>query len=433
MKAIKIDLFNFQTIPMRTFHMTWWSFFLCFFSWFGVAAFMPIIRDEFSLTKTQIGNILIASVAMTILARLIIGWVCDKIGARKAYTWLLIIGSIPVICIGFSYNYETFLLFRLMIGCIGASFVITQYHTSIMFASNCVGSANATTAGWGNMGGGATQIIMPLILSLFMSLGIGKFLGWRLSMVVPGVLLFITGILYLFITKDTAEGNTSEITNKKQKTKGVFINTIKDYRVWILFIIYGTCFGVELTINNIAALYYTDVFNLSLIQAGLVAGSFGLMNIFARTLGGNLSDKISFSKGLKGRMILLGALVLLEGLSLILFSQIGYLPLAIITMIIFSLFVQMTEGATFSVVPFINQQSLGSIAGVVGAGGNAGAIAFGFLLTLQDMSYSSAFLIIGIVVLSSSILTLFLRFSDETEKQIKHEIKRAQMQKLELE
>jgi hypothetical protein len=41
----------------------------------------------------------------------------------------------------------TFLMFRLMIGCIGASFVIRQYHTSVMLAPNCVGTANATTAG----------------------------------------------------------------------------------------------------------------------------------------------------------------------------------------------------------------------------------------------------------------------------------------------
>ena len=67
--------------------------------------------------------------------------------------------------IGLAQNYEAFLLFRLAIGAIGASFVITQYHTSVMFAPNCVGTANATTAGWGNLGGGVTQMVMPLIFT----------------------------------------------------------------------------------------------------------------------------------------------------------------------------------------------------------------------------------------------------------------------------
>ena len=55
--------------------------------------------------------------------------------------------------------------------------------------------------------------------------------------------------------------------------------------------IYGACFGIELTINNIAALYFMDYFDLGLKTAGLVAGLFGLMNIFARTLGGIIGDR----------------------------------------------------------------------------------------------------------------------------------------------
>ena len=132
---------------MRAFHLAWVSFFCAFFGWFGVAPLMVIVRDDLGLTKEQIGNTIIASVAATILARLVIGWLCDRLGPRLVYTGLLMVGSIPVMTIGLAQNYESFLLFRLAIGVIGASFVITQYHTSLMFAPNVVGTANATTAG----------------------------------------------------------------------------------------------------------------------------------------------------------------------------------------------------------------------------------------------------------------------------------------------
>ena len=95
-KATRIRLADFSSAPMRAFHMAWFAFFLCFFSWFGVAPLMPVIRQEFHLTKAQIGNSTIASVAITVLGRLLIGWLCDRIGPRKAYTWLLILGSLPV-------------------------------------------------------------------------------------------------------------------------------------------------------------------------------------------------------------------------------------------------------------------------------------------------------------------------------------------------
>src|SRR5215468_518263 len=185
-KAARIQMRDFHSAPMRAFHMTWFAFFFCFFGWFGIAPLMPVIRDELHLTKDQVGNSIIASVAITILTRLLIGWLCDRIGPRRAYTWLLIVGSLPVMGVGLAHDYTTFLIFRLAIGAIGASFVITQYHTSVMFAPNIVGTANATAAGWGNLGGGATQIAMPLLFSAFVSLGAGAWWGWRMAMFIPG-------------------------------------------------------------------------------------------------------------------------------------------------------------------------------------------------------------------------------------------------------
>src|SRR5918995_3223625 len=100
-KAARINLLDFKSAPMRAFHITWRTFFLCFFGWFGIAPLMPVIREDLHLTKGQIGNIIIASVAITIFARLFFGWLCDKIGPRISYTILLLIGSLPVMFIGF--------------------------------------------------------------------------------------------------------------------------------------------------------------------------------------------------------------------------------------------------------------------------------------------------------------------------------------------
>ncbi len=147
-KATKISLFSLKTPQMRTSHLTWLAFFVAFFGWFGIAPLMAIVRDDMNLTNTQIGNTVIASVLITVIAGLVIGWLCDRYGPRLTYSGLLILGAIPAMCIGLAQNYETFLLFRLAIGVIFASFVITQYHTLVMFAPNVVGTANAATAGW---------------------------------------------------------------------------------------------------------------------------------------------------------------------------------------------------------------------------------------------------------------------------------------------
>ena len=428
-KATKINLFSFKAPHMRTFHITWMAFFLCFFGWFGIAPLMAIVRDELDLTKAQIGNTIIASVAITIFARLFIGWLCDRIGPRIAYTGLLILGSIPVMLIGLSNSYESFLIFRLAIGAIGAAFVITQFHTSVMFAPNVVGTANATTAGWGNLGGGVTQMIMPLVFALFVALGFVNAAAWRWAMVVPGIALFIMGIIYYKYTQDTPDGNLSDLRKrdpeykmKKKDSNKSFGIAVRDYRVWGLFLIYGACFGVELTINNIAAIYYKDYFHLDIKTAGLIAGLFGLMNLFARSLGGLFGDKFGIKYGLKGRVYFLFVILLLEGVMLMVFSQMSVLPLAIITMVFFSLCVQMAEGATYSVVPFINKKAVGSISGIVGAGGNAGAVAAGFLMKSEGLGYPQALFILGIAVLAISFVSFTIKFSEADEKETKGEV-----------
>src|SRR3546814_17668527 len=95
-KATTIKLFSLRTPQMRAFHLSWLAFFVCFFAWFAVAPLMPVIKGEFGLSKEQLANIAIASVAVTIFGRLLIGPLCDKYGPRLVYTCLLGFGALPV-------------------------------------------------------------------------------------------------------------------------------------------------------------------------------------------------------------------------------------------------------------------------------------------------------------------------------------------------
>ena len=149
------------------------------------------------------------------------------------------------------------------------------------------------------------------------------------------------------------------------------------------------------------------------------------MNIFARTTGGIIGDKFGQRWGLRGRVKWLFIALAIEGVALVLFSRMTVLPVAIASMILFSLFVQMSEGATYSVVPFINKKALGSVAGIVGAGGNMGAVAAGFLIRAESISYSEALLILGGLVFVCSFTTYFVTFTPEHEAEAKEELQRA--------
>jgi MFS transporter, NNP family, nitrate/nitrite transporter len=409
----KLNIFSFKGVQMRTFHITWFSFFISFFSWFALAPLMPIIREELKLNKSQIGDILIASVTATIVARLVIGRLCDTWGPRKTYTTLLILGAIPVFLVGLSKDFTSFLLFRLIIGFIGGSFVITQFHTSQMFAPNIKGTANAVTGGWGNLGGGVTNIVMPFIFTFIAGMGFAKPQAWRLAMIVPGVLMLICAFLYWNYTKDTPTGNYDEVGSPASKEKGNLWEVLRDWRVWALTIAYALCFGMEITFDNVAHLYFTDHFKADLTTAGILAGSFGLMNIFARALGGWIADKIGSKYGLNGKGLMLGLCLAIEGALIIVFAMQDNLTAAIISMIAFALSLKMANGATYSITPFVNVKNYGMVAGVVGAGGNVGGMLMGFLFKRQDLTYSQAFQYIGVAAIIAGIIVTLTKFQDK--------------------
>jgi len=410
----KLNIFSLKGVQMRTFHTTWLMFFVCFFGWFGLAPLMPTIRAELHLSKGQVGNTIIASVAATIIARLIIGKLCDTWGPRKTAVRLLLIGSLPVFLVGLAHDYTSFLLFRLAIGVIGSSFVITQFHTSMMFAPNIKGTANAVTGGWGNLGGGITNMVMPLIFAAIVGAGFTKAEAWRYAMIVPGVMMLIMAFIYSKYTKDTPNGNYDEIGHTKTSSSKTDWSILADWRVWALTLSYAMCFGMEITFDNVASLHFVDTFHLSQSSAGFWAGIFGFMNIFARALGGIVSDKVGGKFGMRGKGLLLAGVLLLEGAGLVLFANSGNLTAAIISMLSFALFLKMSNGATYGIVPFINSKNVGMVSGIVGAGGNLGGMLFGFLFKSSTITYVQAFTYIGIAVMVVSVIVLITRFQKQT-------------------
>jgi NNP family nitrate/nitrite transporter-like MFS transporter len=423
LKATSINLFSLATPQMRAFHLTWIAFFVCFFAWFATAPLMPVIKTDLHLTNDEVYSIGIAGVFATVLARFAIGPLCDKYGPRITYTALLAFGALPVIGIAFAWDYTSFLVFRLLIGIIGASFVITQFHTSVMFAPNVVGTANATVGGWGNAGGGVTQTVMPLVLGGVAAWGFGAHLSWRYAQILPAILMLVVAVLYWKYTQDTPDGNFTDMRRQgistavgKKGGLGVMAEAAKNYRVWILAACYAASFGVELFVHSIAVTYYFNTYHLTVETAGLAVGAFGLLALFARALGGIISDKVARSKGLDGRTWLLFALMLGEGIFLIVFSRSDTVAVAIGTMLVFGLFTHMACGSLYALVPFVDRKVLGGVCGIIGAGGNIGGVAAALLLRFTGLP-QLCFTVLGVAAVICACAAASIRFSAAHKEQ----------------
>jgi len=407
-KATEIKLASFKRPHMRAFHFSWMCFFTAFFIWFAIAPLLPEISLTLGLSKQQVWTSNICSVAGTIIMRFINGPLCDKYGARILMGVVLAAASIPCACTGLVQNATQLYILRFFIGLGGSTFVMCQYWTSSMFTKEVAGTANAIVGGWGNLGGGVTQLIMGSVLfPLFKAGGMSAEQAWRTVCIVPACVGVLMGLLTVKLSDDCPKGNYAEMkkngTMAEVSASASFRSGALNVNTWLLFIQYACCFGVELTMNNAAASYFKATFELSTESAAAIASLFGWMNLFARGLGGFLSDKANYGYGMRGRLAFQTLCLVGEGLMVFVFANTKSLGLAIFVMVIFSTFVQAAEGSTFGIVPYVNPPVTGSISGIVGAGGNVGAVCFG--LGFRNLDTIHAFYLMASCILVSGVIS----------------------------
>jgi MFS transporter, NNP family, nitrate/nitrite transporter len=297
---------------------------------------------------------------------------------------------------------------------------MAQYWPSRMFATEIAGTANGVVGGWGNLGGGVSQILMGRILFRFFKDHVYNDDGsednnaaaersWRTICVIPAALAFMWGILLPFCSDDAPQGNYDQMKKTGTMDRIYMTTSLRNGATrctWILYVQYACSFGVELAMNNAAVLYFTTEFGLTTESASTLGFAYGSMNVFARALGGIVSDRLNMNMGLRGRLWLQTILLILEGVMIIVFANARSLAGSVATMCIFSVFTQSAEGAIFGVVPYVSKLYTGSVAGFVGSGGNVGSVVYGF--GFRHLPYRTAFIMMGTIVIASSTLSCLI-------------------------
>jgi NNP family nitrate/nitrite transporter-like MFS transporter len=445
----------------RILHFTWFAFFLSFVMWFNLAPFQQSVMAAFELTPQQWKTLLILNVALTIPARIITGMLVDRFGPKIMYSMLL--GSSSILCFVFAManSFEMMAIMRFLMGFVGAGFVIGIRMIGEWFPAKSVGVAEGIYGGWGNFGSAAAAMILPSLALVFggddgwryamASTGVialvyafvyffnvhntpqgstyfrpkktgamevtskGDFylyalmnipmyaalsvLNWKLGPASLGMLsasaeLVIYGILVLMFLY--------QFFHMWQINKHVFsepvpeIHRYKFKQVAVLDLAYLVTFGSELAVVSMLPGFFMETFELSQVMAGMLAAGYAFMNLVARPSGGLFSDRFG-----RKRMML----ILLTGLTVgyFMMSQIDsgwWIPLAVITTMACSFFVQAGEGAVFAMVPLVKRRMTGQIAGMAGAYGNVGAV--GFLTIYSFVDPATFFLVIA----AAAIFTL---------------------------
>ncbi|EPE29142.1 MFS general substrate transporter [Glarea lozoyensis ATCC 20868] len=212
--------FKARTIPMlnpinkygRVYFFSWFGFMIAFLAWYS---FPPLLSDaikhDLKLTQNEIANSNIIALTATLLVRLVAGPACDAFGPRKTFAACLLIGAIPSVLAGTIHNAMGLYFIRFFVGILGGSFVPCQVWSTGFFDKNIVGTANSFTAGLGNAGGGITYFVMPAVYdSLRRQQHLTEHVAWRVSYVVPFIMITAVAIALFLLCEDTPTGKWSD-------------------------------------------------------------------------------------------------------------------------------------------------------------------------------------------------------------------------------
>ncbi|KAI0905595.1 nitrite transporter [Ustulina deusta] len=210
-KARSIPIFNLWNTYGRVFFFSWFGFIVAFWAWYTFPPLIThVIKADLGLKPTQVANSNIVSLLATLLVRYIAGPLCDQFGPRYVFAGVLLVGAIPLGLAPLVHDATGLYISRFFLGILGGSFVPCLVWSTGFFDKNVVGSANALAGGWGNAGGGITYFIMPAVFDSFKSRGYSDGSAWRLTFIVPLIVVIVTGVSMLVLCPDTPTGKWSE-------------------------------------------------------------------------------------------------------------------------------------------------------------------------------------------------------------------------------
>jgi MFS transporter, NNP family, nitrate/nitrite transporter len=158
-----------------------------------------------------VANSNIIALCATLLVRLVAGPCCDRFGPRWTFAGCLVIGAIPTFLAGTCYTKSQLFACRFFVGILGGSFVPCQVWSTGFFDKNIVGTSNAIIAGFGNAGGGVTYFLMPTIYeSLVKDQGYTPHVAWRITFIIPGVIILTVASGLFLLCQDTPTGKWAD-------------------------------------------------------------------------------------------------------------------------------------------------------------------------------------------------------------------------------
>ncbi len=260
------------------------AFTICFAVWMlnGVLVTFLAANQAFQWSYVEMGWLIGIPVLTGAIFRLPAGILTDKYGGKWVYAILLFLCAIPMYLLSHANSYLAFALCSFGFGLAGVSFSIGIAYTSVWFPKHWQGTALGIF-GAGNAGAALTTLLAPKILNMLTNNG-KDIEGWRKLPVYYAILLVVMGVIFIAFTKNKKPASAN-------KTLPERLEPLKHMRVWRFGLYYFLVFGCFVAFSQWLVPYFVNVYETSIVVAGLFAAAFSFPSGVIRAVGGWLSDK----------------------------------------------------------------------------------------------------------------------------------------------
>jgi NNP family nitrate/nitrite transporter-like MFS transporter len=346
-RATEFKFFSFSRPHMRAMHASWICYFASYFVQFSMAPILPYLQESLHLTQRDIWLTNVWMVVGCVPMQFILGSLCDTYGPRVVMVWMLVLSAIPCALSGIVVvDLNSLLILRFLMGAMDA-FVPCQCWITSHFDREVGGTVMAIAGGLGATGSGFSNLVVGLLFALCVVwTGGDADLAWRLALLFPAAFALVVAYLSYYYSDDCPLGNFVDVKKAglmmQRSAVDSFRSGVYNLNAWLLFLQYAGSCGVDITMCNGCAVYFHARFSQSIATSGAMAFLYSISAVYARALGGYISDQLGTVFSLRGRLWGQFLCMLVQGCLNIWFAKSANLVHSLIIMVVFSVLVQVS-------------------------------------------------------------------------------------------
>lgn len=381
-------------MPWRVLAIATTGFAINFWAWALLSPLGPMFRDELGLSSFQQALIVAVPVLVGSLGRIPVGALTDRFGGRVMFPLVSAATIVPVLFVGVlgHDSLAGLLVGGFFLGVGGTAFAVGVPMVNAWFPPGRRGLA----VGIFGVGMGGTAVSALTTVPLVQAVSVAT-----PFLITAGVLAAYAVVAAVQLRDAPGRSRVDE------PVLGRMAATLRMPITWQAAAIYALAFGGFVAFSVYLPTYLRNAYDLSQTDAANRMAGFVLVAVFARPVGGWLSDRLGPGRVLGGSLAVVAVGAAVQSL------EPPLLPIGTVTFLSIAFALGAASGATFALIAMRTPvERVGAVTGVVGAAGGLGGFVPPLLMGVLYGLVESYAIGLGLLAITAAVAAIAVRALD---------------------